>query len=80
MMATRWGCLGTGRVAWDFFYAIKDNLPAQDHEVGTLVLHRCYLVTRVTRRFILAVSYSNVKVRISLNFVRCQYVSFMITQ
>lgn len=32
-MATRWGCLGTGKVANDFFTAIKDNLPVAEHEL-----------------------------------------------
>ena len=31
-MATRWGCLGAGKIANDFFTAIKDNLPAEEHE------------------------------------------------
>lgn len=31
-MATRWGCLGAGKVSNDFFTAIKDNLPANEHE------------------------------------------------
>ena len=36
-MATRWGCLGTGKVANDFFTAIKDNLPVAEHEVRLLI-------------------------------------------
>ena len=32
-MATRWGCLGAGNVASDFFTAIKENLPVEEHEV-----------------------------------------------
>ncbi|XP_052785036.1 trans-1,2-dihydrobenzene-1,2-diol dehydrogenase-like isoform X2 [Mya arenaria] len=32
MAATRWGCLGPGKISYDFFLAIQDNLPAQEHE------------------------------------------------
>ena len=32
-MATRWGCVGAGLVSADFFTAIKDNLPPDEHEV-----------------------------------------------
>ena len=38
-MATKWGCLGAGKIANDFFTAIKDNLPAQDHEVHVIILY-----------------------------------------
>ncbi|XP_052218239.1 trans-1,2-dihydrobenzene-1,2-diol dehydrogenase-like [Dreissena polymorpha] len=33
MAATRWGCLVPGKISEDFFMAIKENLPAQDHKV-----------------------------------------------
>ena len=33
VMATRWGCLGAGKIASDFFTAIKENLPAEEHKV-----------------------------------------------
>ncbi|XP_052233701.1 trans-1,2-dihydrobenzene-1,2-diol dehydrogenase-like isoform X3 [Dreissena polymorpha] len=32
MAATRWGCLGPGKISEDFFMAIKENLPAQEHK------------------------------------------------
>ncbi|KAH3812286.1 hypothetical protein DPMN_140713 [Dreissena polymorpha] len=32
MAATRWGCLVPGKISEDFFMAIKENLPAQDHK------------------------------------------------
>jgi hypothetical protein len=32
-MATKWGCVGPGKISWDFFLAIQDNLPKEDHEV-----------------------------------------------
>lgn len=31
-MATRWGCVGVGSIAHDFFTAIKSNLPHDEHE------------------------------------------------
>lgn len=31
-MATKWGCLGAGKISNDFFTAVKDNLPAEEHE------------------------------------------------
>lgn len=31
-MATRWGCLGPGKISHDFFLAIQENLPAEEHE------------------------------------------------
>ncbi|XP_060582302.1 trans-1,2-dihydrobenzene-1,2-diol dehydrogenase-like [Ruditapes philippinarum] len=31
-MATKWGCVGPGKISWDFFLAIQDNLPKEDHE------------------------------------------------
>lgn len=31
-MATRWACLGAGKISWDFFLAIKENLPRANHE------------------------------------------------
>ncbi|XP_045175459.2 trans-1,2-dihydrobenzene-1,2-diol dehydrogenase-like isoform X2 [Mercenaria mercenaria] len=31
-MATRWACLGPGKISSDFFKAIQDNLPATEHE------------------------------------------------
>ena len=32
-MATRWACLGAGKISWDFFLAMRENLPRVDHEV-----------------------------------------------
>lgn len=31
-MATRWACLGAGKISWDFFLAVKENLPRASHE------------------------------------------------
>lgn len=45
MAATRWGCAGPGKISWDFFTAIQDNLPATEHEVSDtfrlFVTHTC---------------------------------------
>ena len=35
-MATKWGCAGPGKISWDFFYAMTENLSVQDHEVDEL--------------------------------------------
>ena len=35
-MATRWACLGAGKISSDFFLAMRENLPREDHEVVTL--------------------------------------------
>ena len=35
-MATKWGCVGVGSIAHDFFTAIKSNLPHDEHEVKAL--------------------------------------------
>ncbi|XP_053403355.1 trans-1,2-dihydrobenzene-1,2-diol dehydrogenase-like [Mercenaria mercenaria] len=32
MPATRWGCVGPGKISWDFFLAIQDNLQKADHD------------------------------------------------
>lgn len=52
-MATRWGCLGTGNISWDFFLAVKENLPSADHEVSRLSFYICSR-TSLFRRFIKA--------------------------
>ncbi|XP_060606683.1 trans-1,2-dihydrobenzene-1,2-diol dehydrogenase-like [Ruditapes philippinarum] len=31
-MATRWACLGPGKISSDFFNAIQENLPSSEHE------------------------------------------------
>lgn len=31
-MATRWACVGPGQIASDFFLAIQDNLPKEEHK------------------------------------------------
>ena len=32
-MATRWGCVGAGLITSDFFTAIRETLPIDEHEV-----------------------------------------------
>ncbi|KAL4220378.1 hypothetical protein ACF0H5_020783 [Mactra antiquata] len=31
-MATKWGCIGPGKISWDFFLALQDNLPQTEHQ------------------------------------------------
>lgn len=42
-MATRWGCIGPGKIASDFFQAMVSNLSPADHQVSpNLFLHSTF--------------------------------------
>ena len=44
-MATRWACLGAGRISWDFFLAMRENLPRAEHEVMQVFVSDYILIT-----------------------------------